>query len=120
MVKQYKCYRYNEEWLLIEMVMDIPSSEIDWMSIAVPNEELDEGGLAVPLHGEQYLNADGTEKLCEVYDEPEEDACPCRVAFFIYDDDLPTLHTSYGDFPLDEKEELPARLKEIIEFDEED
>ena len=42
MVKQYKCYRYNEEWLLIEMVLDIPSSEIDWMDIAVPNEELRE------------------------------------------------------------------------------
>lgn len=119
MVKQYKCYRYNEEWLLIEMVLDIPSSEIDWMNIVVPNEELDEGDWQCP-YMEQYLNADGTEKLCEVYDEPEEDVCPCRVAFFIYDDDLPTLHTPYGDFSLGEKEELPARLREIVEFDEED
>ena len=119
MVKEYHSYRFNDEWLLIEMVLDVASSEIDWMSISVPDENLDEGDWQCP-YMEQYLNADGTEKLCEVYDEPEEDVCPCRVAFFICDTEQPVLRTPYGDFPLDGEEELPARLKGIIEFDEED
>ena len=119
MVKEYHSYRFNDEWLLIEMVLDVALSEIDWMNIVVPDENLDEDEWQC-AYMEQYLNADGTEKLCEIYDEPEEDVCPCRVAFFIYDDGLPTLHTPYGDFPLSGEEELPPRLKEIIEFDDAD
>ena len=119
MVKYFGCYPYNEEWLLVEMVLDTVWSEIDWNAMAVPHEELDEEDWQCP-YMEQYLNSEGTEKLCEVYDEPEEDGAPVRVAFFLYREDAEILRTPYGDFDLTDLQVLPARLSAIIEFDNED
>lgn len=99
------------------MALNISSAEIDWDSMVVPNENLDEGDWQCP-YMEQYLNADGTEKICETYDEPEEEMNPCRIAFFIYKEDSHTLRTSYGEFNLTDVEKMPKRLKNIIEFDE--
>ena len=117
MVTYFGCYNFNEEWLLVEMALDTLSSEIDWDSMVVPDETLDEGDWQCP-YMEQYLNADGTEKICETYDEPEEDENPCRVAFFIYRDGSRILRTAYGDFDLTKSEDLPKRLESIIEFEE--
>ena len=117
MVSYFECYNFNKEWLLVEMILNMPSSKIDWFSMVVPDENLDESHWQCP-YMEQYLNADGTEKLCEVYDEPEEDVCPCRVAFFIYQEDSRILRTAYGDFDLTNAQNLPKRLKSIIEFEE--
>ena len=39
MVTLFNCFRFNEEWYLVEMAL-----------------------------AEQFLNADGTERLCELYD----------------------------------------------------
>lgn len=66
---------------------------------------------------EQYLNGDGTEKLCGAYDVPKEEPRPCRVAFFIYKTGAGCLHTPYGDFKLGSGDEMPLRLKSIIEFE---
>ena len=117
MVNFYGCYKFNKEWLLIELSLNIASSEIDWDAISAPNNELEEDYWQCP-YMEQYLNEDGTEKICETYDEPEEDVNPCRVAFFIYKDGSPTLQTPYGNFDLTNIEKLPSRLKKIIEFEE--
>ena len=117
MVNFYGCYKFNREWLLIEISWNIASSQIDWDAISVPNNELEEDYWQCP-YMEQYLNEDGTEKICETYDEPEEDVNPCRVAFFIYKDGSPILQTPYGNFDLTNIEKLPSRLKKIIEFEE--
>ena len=115
MVTYFACHEFNKEWLLIEMAFNLSSSEIDWDSMIVPNEDLDKSNWQCP-YMEQYLNADGTEKICEAYDRPEIN--PCRVAFFIYKEDSRTLRTSYGDFDLTNTQTLPERLKNIIEFEE--
>ena len=119
MVNFYACYDFSEEWLLIEISLNVVSSKIKWSAISVPNDELDKDCWQCP-YMEQYLNEDGTEKICETYDEPEEDVNPCRVAFFIYKDGSPTLQTPYGDFDLTNIEKLPSRLEKIIEFEEVD
>lgn len=70
---------------------------------------------------EQYLNADGTEKLCETYDLPADDARPCRVVFFLFKGGKDAvLHTPYGDFALNTGAKVPARLEGIVEFEEAD
>ncbi len=117
MVRFWGCYEFNEEWLLIEMALNVANSEIDWGSFVVPDDTLDAGNWQCP-YMEQYLNMDGTEKICETYNEPEEDVNPCRVAFFIYKDGSQILRTPYGDFDLVNTEKMPQRLQNIIEFEE--
>lgn len=112
----YQCYDYNSQWFLVEMVLQVPSSKIAWGGFAVPQEGVRKSDWQCP-YMEQYLNADGTEKLCEAYEEPEEPVNPSRVAFFLYKVAADRLHTPYGDFPLTNAGELPARLQEIIEFE---
>ncbi len=117
MVPYFKCYKFNKEWLLVEMILNVPTSKIDWGSIVVPDDTLDESCWQCP-YMEQFLNADGTEKLCETYDEPKEAVNPSRIAFFIYKESSRILHTAYGDFDLTSAQELPKRLKSIIDFEE--
>lgn len=117
MVSYFECYKYNKEWLLVEMILNVPTSEIDWDSMVVPDDTLDEEDWQCP-YMEQFLNADGTEKLCEVYDDPKEDVNPSRIAFFIYREGSELLRTAYGDFDLTNAQKLPKRLKSIIEFEE--
>ena len=117
MVSYFECYNFNEEWLLVEMILNIPTSEIDWDSMVVSDDTLDKGEWQC-AYMEQFLNADGTEKLCEVYDEPKDDVNPSRVAFFIFREGSRVLRTVYGDFDLSNVKNLPNRLKSIIEFQE--
>lgn len=125
MVLKYNCYKYSKNWFLVEMVFDIKPSEIEFEEIVVPDENLKERDWQCP-YMEQYLNSDGTEKICETYDVPKEDSAPSRVAFFIYNEYPKTLfskrktqilRTPYGEFELSDKEKLPPRLKKIIEFE---
>jgi len=115
----FACYNFKRKWLLVEMMLNVPSSEIDWCAMLVPDDDEPEDNWQCP-YMEQYLNADGTEKICETYDEPQPDVNPCRVAFFIYKDGAEKLRTPYGDFDLTVVKPLPKRLKNIIEFEEED
>lgn len=114
-VDYYGCYDYNEEWYLIEMLINEESREIDWSAFTTPEEGMDERDWQAP-YMEQYLNEDGTERICDVYDTPAESVNPCRVAFFIYKTDAEMLITPYGQFPL-ECMDMPERLEDIVEFD---
>ena len=119
MVKLYKCYDFSENWYLVEMILDVPAWEIDWEKICVPQEGVREADWQCAFM-EQYLNETGTEKICEVYDEPAENVMPSRVAFFIFKVSGQTLSTPYGLFRLCASDPVPERLKEIIEFVEVD
>ena len=112
----YGCYHYSGEWYLIEMVLNVRPSKIDWGGIVVPEDGVKESDWQC-AYMEQYLNSGGTEKICDTYGEPKEDACPCRVAFFIYKTPADRLHTPYGDFALGGLEKVPSRLRDIIEFE---
>lgn len=111
------CYDFNGEWYLIEMVLETAPSRIDWMQMAAPEDGVPRSNWQCP-YLEQYLNASGTARLCPLYDLPEEDASPCRVAFFLYKTAARVLRTPYGDVPLDHAEALPQRLARIVEFAE--
>lgn len=115
-VKYYGCYDYNEEWYLIEFALDFPPSEIDLSKIFVPEQGLDKEDWQTP-YMEQYLNADGTAKICETYKIPS-DRSPCRVVFFLYKVSADTLSTPYGDFPLSTGAKVPVRLEHLIDFEE--
>ena len=43
-VKHYGCYDYNEEWYLIELILDVSTSEIDWSNIFVPEHGTNKEG----------------------------------------------------------------------------
>lgn len=114
-VKYYGCYDFNEEWYLIELALDLPAPEIDWSQICAPEPGVKKEDWQAP-YLEQYLNADGTEKICELYETPDYKK-PCRVAFFLYKVSASTLSTPYGDFELRTDTEVPRRLASIIEFE---
>jgi len=116
-VKHYGCYDYNEEWYLIELILDVSTSEIDWSNIFVPEHGTNKENWQVP-YMEQYLNIDGTKKICETYEEPKEHIKPCRVVFFIFKDSSNVLSTPYGDFELRIESKVPERLERLIEFEE--
>lgn len=120
-VKFYGCYDYNDELILIEMVVDAASDSIDFGEFSVPEKGLTKSDWQAP-YMEQYLNADGTEKICELYDEPEPPVKPCRFTFFIYkmQEQEGVLKTPYGDFPIVDLQPMPERLTECIELEDEE
>jgi len=118
-VKYFGCYDFDEEWYLVEMLLDIPSSGIKWSAIEVPEEGTGRDNWQVPYQ-EQYLNEDGTERVCDLYDEPEEDVQPCRVAFFICKGEGKVLSTPYGCFELVDGNAVPERLDGVVEFNADD
>lgn len=115
----YQCYDYGDDLLLVELLLDTPSDEIDWSAFVVPEEGIVPGNWQAP-YLEQYLNPDGTQKLCPLYEEPRPAAKPCRVAFFLYKSSGQTLRTPYGDFDLTRAEPLPPRLTSLVEFEDVD
>lgn len=117
MVTLFNCFSFNEEWYLVEMALAVPPEKIDFEGIVVPEEGVAPGDWQTVL-AEQFLNADGTERLCELYDTPEPGAADSRVAFFIYKTAAHILRTPYGEFELSDAQETPDRLKDIIEVDE--
>ena len=120
-VQFFECYNYNEELYLIEMAVDEPSNRIRWTQFGIPEEDLPKDNWQCPYQ-EQYLNRDGTETICELYDEPDPPVKPCRFAFFIYrfETQEKTLITPYGSFSLENAKPVPERLAKCIEFDNED
>ena len=115
-VSYYGCYDYNEEWYLIEMLLDCSPGEIPWDAIYVPEEGVSRSNWQCP-YMEQYLDKEGNQKICETFDCPVQEERPSRVAFFIYKVPAPVLHTQWGDFPLHCEGEAPERLKNLIEFE---
>lgn len=119
MVTLFNCFSYNDEWYLVEMALTIPPKDIDFIKIVVPEEGLDESSWQV-AYAEQYLNSDGTERICNLYKMPDNGDSTTRVAFFIYKTDSHILRTPYGEFELSDENEAPDRLMDIIEFDEDE
>lgn len=115
-VNYYGCYDYNKEWYLIEMLLNISASDIKWEKIFIREKKVKKDDWQVP-YMEQYLNDDGTEKICETYEKPEENIKPCRIAFFIYKVPSDIISTPYGDFELSNATKVPERLKNLIEFE---
>ncbi len=112
------CYDFNKTHLLIELTLDLTPDLIDWFGFSVLEAGVDEFDRIVP-HMEQYLTADGNDKLCEAWDEPEEQASPSRIAFFIKKSHSTILETPYGNIDISSPEKTPERLRSIIEFERE-
>lgn len=113
------CYRFTKKWLVVEMTLPCTPDEIDWFGFSVPEEGVDEFDRRTP-YMEQYLTVDGTDKLCDAWDEPEEQIAPSRVAFFLSREGTGTvLETPYGNVSLVELAPLPPRLEDILEFENE-
>ena len=117
MVTTFSCFSFNDEWYLVEMALSIPPKDIKFNKIVVPEEGVKESNWQTVL-AEQFLNNDGTERICDLYDTPDTDDSNSRVAFFIYKTGSHILRTPYGQFELNDAEETPDRLTSIIEIDE--
>ena len=109
-------YDFNDTAILVEMIVDEFPEKIDFGSFCVPEKSLKQSDWQV-AYIEQYLNLDGTDKLCETYDIPAEQSKPSRVAFFLFKTEAQGLSTPYGGFSLVHIQELPDRLAKIVEFD---
>ena len=117
MVTLFNCFSFNDEWYLVEMALTIPPQEIEFNKIVVPEEGVKERDWQTVL-AEQFLNDNGTERICELYETPDSGDSDSRVAFFIYKTNSHVLRTPYGQFDLSDAEEVPNRLKDIIEVDD--
>lgn len=117
-VKQYKCWGYSRHWYLVEMFLDIPASEIEWDQFVVPENDVDPANWQCP-YLEQYLNEEGTKRLCGVYEVPGQETGYYRVAFFLYKTSGTMLRTPYGEFPLSDEKIAPERLRACLDFEEE-
>ena len=117
MVTEFNCFNFNDEWYLVEMSLAIPPQDIAFDEIVVPEDDLPEMDWQTVL-AEQFLNQDGTKKICELYEIPDDNESKSRIAFFIYKTNSHTLKTPYGNFELNDKMQVPDRLKSIIEIDE--
>lgn len=117
----FECYRFSDELILIEMLINDSSENIDFGEFVVPEQNLPESDWQC-AYLEQYLNSEGTEKICDLYDEPEEAVIPCRIAFFIYkfDNQERKIITPYGTFSLEDLKPMPERLLKCIEFENEE
>jgi len=111
------CYDFNSEAILLEMIIDEYPNEIDFTEFCVPDDTQKKENWQV-AYMEQFLNLDGTCKLCETYDTPTEQSKPTRVAFFLFKTENQKLSTPYGDFSIANPQQLPDRLVDLIEFDE--
>ena len=112
-------YDFNENSILIEMVVNESPDKINFDEFYVPDSSIDKSNWQVP-YMEQYISLDGTYKLCETYDTPVEQTKPTRFAFFIYKTGQPEISTPYGRIPILSLEKMPDRLVKIIDFDEYD
>ena len=117
MVTLFNCFSFSDEWYLVEMALTVPPQEIKFNKIVVPEEGIKERDWQTVL-AEQFLNKDGTERICDLYEIPVNGDTDSRVAFFVYKTNSHILRTPYGQFELRNAEEVPNRLKNIIEIDE--
>jgi len=68
---------------LVEMALTIPPQELQFSKIIVPEEGVKEMDWQTVL-AEQFLNNNGTERICDLYETPDTDNSDSRVTFFIY------------------------------------
>ena len=117
MVTEFNCFNFSDKWYLVEMALTIPPKDIRFDEIVVPEKDVAEGNWQTVL-AEQFLNSDGTERICDLYEIPDNGESDSRIAFFIYKTNSHALRTPYGEFELSDAKEVPDRLKTIIEIDE--
>ena len=118
-VLYFGCYDFNEEWLLIEMQADISWRCVRWHQFEVPETGVNPGNWQAP-YLEQYLNEDGTQRICELYTSPRGNTAPCRFTFFLYKTGAPKLRCQFGEFDLTTTQPVPTRLEGVVEFESED
>lgn len=82
-VEEYNCYRYNEEWYLIEMVLNIKPSNILFDEFVVPEKGVQPNNWQTAFL-EQYLNESGTERICDLYDVPKDELPYSRISLGIF------------------------------------
>jgi hypothetical protein len=116
-VKMIECYDYDENYYLIEMVLDENSEDVDIDAVIATDPDLEEQDWTLAISA-QYLNADGTALISEPYEKPEPTE-PCRLVFFVDNFESKLLVTPYGEFELEGGNPLPKRLAEIVKFVEE-
>ena len=110
-------YSYKSGWLLIDMTIEAVPDDIDWFGFFVEGEDPDVSVGASP-YMEQFLSADGNEKICETWDEPEDyDLGFTRVAFFLKPGSGDNLITPYGAVSLKNPSKTPDYLIELIYFE---
>lgn len=118
MMKTEGIYYFNTHYILVEITLNCSPEDIDWFGFGVPEPGTDEFTRAAP-YMEQYLTADGCDKICDAWEEPEdEDLDSTRVAFFIECGHGDVLETPYGHIDISDPDPLPIRLYDIIEFEE--
>ena len=117
MVTVFNCFNFNDEWYLVEMALTIPPEKIEFDRIVVPEDGVAEMDWQTVM-AEQFLNNDGTKRICGLYETPDDGVSNSRVAFFVYKTGARFLRTPYGQFELSDVEEVPSRLKSIIEIDD--
>ena len=112
-------YSYKDGVGLVELVLDSSFMDIkESLDFCIEDRKISKSNWQT-LYMEQYLNKEGTEKICETYSEPSLSTHPIRIAFFIFGlKQGQKLVSSFGDTIVRKMEPLPDRLKTIIEFDD--
>ena len=103
-----------ENALIIELIVKKPPSEYDLGDFTQPTD-LPRDSWQVP-YAEYYFDRAGESVLSEM--EPPQDSGPeSRIVFFMHYLDLSRpLQTPFGDVPLKQPTDMPARLKGKIEY----
>ena len=113
----FDCYKFKRKWILVEMIIEDFSDKIDFYHFTIPENGLLKLDWQI-AYLEQYLNLEGTENICDLYETPKPSVSPCRIVFFIYKKRAgKVLSTPYGEFPITKLNRLPKRLKKIIKFE---
>ena len=114
---KYKCYKYKKGILLIDMIIEEKFCNIDLMKFYVPEENVEEDYWQVP-YMEQYFAVNSNLKICETYDEPDENQYPTRILFFIFESTGKILVTPYGNIELIADLKVPKDIKKAIYFED--
>jgi hypothetical protein len=110
----------KDDLSLIEAIIDSPPSKVDMGKFTQENPSLPQASWQV-AYLEHYLNENGDALACDLYDLPEDDIPPTRVAFFLYCVDFKkSLITPFGEVTLPAKQLIPERIKNIIHFEDAD
>lgn len=102
---------------LVEVVVDRRPSEVDVGAFTQEEPGSPREDWQVPWM-EHYPNADGTELAAEVFEVPDDDAAPTRLAFFLrfLAFDRPLI-TPFGELELPAPQPMPGRLVGKVEFE---
>jgi hypothetical protein len=102
---------------LVEVVVDRRPSEVDVGAFTQEEPGSPREDWQVPWM-EHYLNADGTRLAAEVFEVPDDDVGPTRLAFFLHFLAFDrSLITPFGEVELPAPRSMPGRLVGKVEFE---